>query len=74
MANPVSGSIPSWVSNLKDSTIRSDITADITAGVMTYGELSKLFVDVYSEASVAANGLSAAQYYDLVSVAANLVD
>ena len=41
--------LPSWVTNLADATIKADITAAINAGSVSFASMEQLFTDVATE-------------------------
>lgn len=64
--------IPSWIKSLSTSTIACDMTSAACDGVINYSELQKLFSDVSASLTSSGGKLSAAQFADLKTVAANL--
>ncbi len=61
---------PSWVSTLTTASIKADMTAADVGGSVSYSGLKTLFADV--AASLGTGKLTAAQFADLKTIAANL--
>jgi hypothetical protein len=65
-------SIPSWINQLKDSTLLADMTAAAANGVISEVEMSKLFVDLSTKLTSSHITLSTSQYSDLQTIAVDL--
>ena len=64
--------VPSWVSGLATATIKADMTAaDVNGGVTDAG-LAQVFSDLATSLSVTKTTLTAAEFADLKTIAANL--
>ncbi len=64
--------VPSWVNGLTTATIRTDMTAADVNGVMTEAGLAQVFTDLAASLSTTKTTLTAAEYADLKTIAANL--
>lgn len=63
---------PSWIATLSDSVIRTDMTAAAAGGTVAQAGMGKLFTDLAAELTSGKTTLSASQYNDLKTVAADL--
>ncbi|MGJ4887233.1 C2 family cysteine protease [Bradyrhizobium sp. HKCCYLR20261] len=64
--------VPAWVNTLTNAQIKADMTAAITNGTVTYAGLLKVFTDVDATLAATKTKLSASQFADLKTIAANL--
>ncbi|MDU3132550.1 MAG: peptidase C2, partial [Bradyrhizobium sp.] len=64
--------VPAWVNTLTNAQIKADMTAAITNGTVTYAGLLKVFTDVDASLAATKTKLSASQFADLKTIAANL--
>lgn len=64
--------LPSWVATLKTAAIKSDVTAAVADGTITYAELVKVFSNVASALTSSKTTLSATQFADLKTLVADL--
>jgi hypothetical protein len=64
--------IPSWVSSLSTTSIRTDMTAADVNGTVTYAGLQKLLSDLVTTLQKSRTGLTSAEFSDLKTIAANL--
>ena len=64
--------VPSWVSTLKTASIASDMIAADVNGTVTYTGLEKLITDLNSTLASTNTSLTAAEFSDLETIAANL--
>src|SRR5208282_4418960 len=72
-ANGSSGtSVPSWVNNLQTASIRTDMAAADVNGTVTYAGLEKVIGDLDSTLTSSNSTLTAAEFSDLKTIAANL--
>ena len=67
-----SSAVPSWVSTLQTTSIASDMTAADVNGTVAYAGLEKLFADLDSTLASSNTSLTAAEFSDLETIAANL--
>ena len=67
-----SSTVPSWVSTLQTASIKSDMIAADVDGTVTYAGLEKLIADLDSTLSSSGTTLTAAEFSDLKTIAANL--
>ena len=67
-----SSAVPSWVSTLQTTSIASDMAAADVNGTVAYAELEKLFADLNSTLASSNTSLTAAEFSDLETIAANL--
>lgn len=65
-------STPSWILSLSNATIKADMTAAAATGVVSYAGLDKLFLDAESLISTQGSGLTASEFSDLKTIAADL--
>ena len=63
---------PSWISNLKDSVLRSDFTSFAEAGKITEAEMAKALTDLDGELKKNKTTLSQSQMTDLQTIAKNI--
>ena len=73
-ASPIVGiaAVPTWVAGLTSAAIRADMTAADVNGAVTYAGLEKVFADVAASLSTTKTTLTAAEFADLKTIAANL--
>ena len=64
--------IPSWVATLATAAIRTDMAAAIVNGTVGYAGLEKIFANVGAVLTASNAKLTAAQFADLKTIAANL--
>ncbi|MGJ5177235.1 C2 family cysteine protease [Bradyrhizobium oligotrophicum] len=64
--------VPAWVNTLTNAAIKADMTAAITNGTVTYAGLLKVFTDIDASLAATKTRLSASQFADLKTIAANL--
>jgi hypothetical protein len=64
--------VPSWMSTLQTTSIASDMIAADVNGTVTYAGLEKLFADLDSTLASSNTSLTAAEFSDLKTIAANL--
>ena len=67
-----SSAVPSWVSTLQTTSIASDMAAADVNGTVAYAGLEKLFADLDSTLASSNTSLTAAEFSDLETIAANL--
>jgi len=65
-------STPSWILNLSNASIKTDMTAAAATGTVSYAGLDKLFLDVESLISTQGSGLTSSEFSDLKTIAADL--
>src|ERR1700683_664682 len=63
---------PSWISSLKDPTIKADMTAASAGGAVSETAMAKLFSDLSAELATDDTTLSTSQFNDLKTIAADL--
>ena len=68
----ISSTVPSWVSTLQTASIASDMIAADVNGTVTYAGLEKLFAVLESSLASSGTSLTATQFSDLKTIAANL--
>ncbi|MGJ4947564.1 C2 family cysteine protease [Bradyrhizobium sp. HKCCYLS20291] len=68
----VKTTVPSWVSTLGNAAIKADMTSAIVNGTVTYAGLLKVFTDIDASLAATKTKLSASQFADLKTIAANL--
>ena len=69
----VGASTLSWIMNLSDSVLRSDMTSAAADGTFSYAEAFKVTQDLYNENFAPGAGkVTAGQFSDLKSIVANL--
>ena len=64
--------VPSWVSTLQTASIASDMIAADVNGTVTYAGLEKLVTDLDATFASSNTSLTAAEFSDLKTIAANL--
>jgi len=71
---PVSGIIiiPPWINDLSDAVLKADFTSFFSSGSITEAEITKALGDLASELTSSGTTLSASQFNDLESIAANI--
>jgi hypothetical protein len=67
-----SSALPSWVSTLLDSTIKTDMTTAVADGIISEVEMAKVFTDIDANLSAGKTTLSASQFADLKTVVSDL--
>jgi hypothetical protein len=67
-----SSAVPSWVGTLQTTSIATDMIAADVNGTVTYAGLEKLFADLDSTLASSNTSLTAAEFSDLKTIAANL--
>jgi len=67
-----SGAPPSWISTLSDSVIKADMTAASAGGTVSETGMAQLFSGLAAELTANNAKLSASQFSDLQTIAANL--
>jgi hypothetical protein len=63
---------PSWIASLADPTLKADMTAAAASGTVTEAAMATLFTDLANELTANHATLSASQFNDLKTIAANL--
>ncbi len=63
---------PSWIGSLQDPVIQADMAAASVNGTVTEAGMAKLFTDLAAELKTGSTTLSASQFSDLQTIAANL--
>lgn len=63
---------PSWISTLSTASIAADMTAADVNGTVTYAGLEKVFADIDTTLASGNTTLTAAEFNDLKTIAANL--
>ena len=61
---------PTWLSNLKDSGLKADMTAIFASGTATEAQMAKVFTDLVAE--LGSKALSASQFANLKTIASHL--
>ncbi len=69
---PAPSATPSWISQLSTPSIASGMTAAISNGTVTYSGLLSLLTNLNSSLSGSNSTLTAAEFSDLQTIAANL--
>ena len=64
----------SWLSSLTNAQIKTDMMAAIVNGVVTEAGLTTLMTDLVASLKASSSSLSASQFADLKTIAANLND
>jgi Calpain family cysteine protease len=70
--NAETQAVPSWVSSLDDSVLNADMTKIAESGSVTEAQMAKLFKDFTAELTNDGQSVSASQFVDLQTIAANL--
>jgi hypothetical protein len=65
-------SLPSWVASLSTASIKTDMTAADVGGTVGYAGLEKVFADLGGTLASSGTALTAAEFSDLKTIAANL--
>ncbi|MGP8122320.1 MAG: putative Ig domain-containing protein [Xanthobacteraceae bacterium] len=68
----MSSSTPSWISSLSTASIAADMAAADVNGTVTYAGLEKVFTDLDATLTSTKTTLTAAEFADLKTIAANL--
>jgi hypothetical protein len=66
------GSAPAWIATLSDSLLKADMTAASAGGTVSEASVAKLFTDLGNALASGNTTLSASQFADLKTIAANL--
>lgn len=64
--------LPTWVSSIKTTSIKTDVSAAVADGTVSYAELVKVFGNLASSLTTSKSTLSATQFADLKTFAASL--
>ena len=64
--------MPNWINQLSNPTIAADMSAADMGGMVSYAGMQKLFTDVIAQLNTSHSTLSASQFADLQTIAANL--
>jgi hypothetical protein len=63
---------PSWIATLNDATLKADMTAAVSTGTVSEAGMAQLFGDLDAELAAGKTTLSASQFNDLKTIAADL--
>ena len=67
-----SAAMPSWINTLQNASIANDMIAADVNGTVTYAGIEKLIADLDSSLASSGTSLTASEFSDLKTVAANL--
>ena len=67
-----SGTVPAWIASLSDTVIKTDMTAAAAGGTVSETGMAQLFGDLAAELTADNTTLSASQFNDLQTIAADL--